>query len=189
MPAVLAPVLTVGVLAVPSAAFAQNGPTGHSGCYRAKPSDTYDSFLQADNSTTKIRSSSNRVTVTAIATGTAYDCGPAGRGKTVPKIYVELKFRAEGKRLACGGTVGGGATGGTGGGPSVNGSITCNGERTEMEVTLKHTCKTAERCRISVTDETFSAASDGRISMLETRAIVTNGSNVRTSSFVSLFDE
>ncbi|GAB1688464.1 hypothetical protein [Krasilnikovia sp. M28-CT-15] len=184
MKAVLAPVVALGIIAVPAAAWAKEGKTGHSGCYKAKASDTYESFLQANNSTTKISSEGGDVTVTSIATGTAYDCGPAGRGKSVPKITVELQFHAEGKRLSCGGTVGGGVSGGA---PGVNASITCNGEKTDMNVSLKHTCKNTDKCKISVSDETFSASSDGRISMLETKVIVTNGTNVRTSSRVKLF--
>jgi hypothetical protein len=184
--AVAIPALALGAVAAPSAALAADGPVGHSGCYKVSSSDSLRTYLEARNSTTKIRSSNRSVTVTAFATGNAYDCGPAGHGKITPTMTVELEFRAEGKRLACSGTVGGGVSGGTTGTGSVNGSVTCSGDRQEMTVSLKHTCKKAEQCRVSVTDETFSAASDGKITLLETRVRVSNGSNVRTSSYVRL---
>ncbi|MEV4640347.1 hypothetical protein AB0J80_23665 [Actinoplanes sp. NPDC049548] len=179
--AVIIPAVAFGAMVAPSAALAADGPVGHSGCFKSSASDSQKTYLEARNNSTKIRSRSNAVTVTAIGTGNAYDCGPAGHGKITPQIHVELQFRAEGKRLSCSGTVGGGVSGGK---PDVSGSITCSGNREEMSVTLKHTCKKEEECRISVADETFSAASDGKITMLETRVIVTNGSSVRTSSYV-----
>lgn len=178
--------VVLGAVIAPNVAFAKDGVTGISGCYKAYSTDTYKTNVHADLNAVKVHSSGNKITVTINGYGSAHDCGPAGREKLTPQIVMELSIRIEGKRLSCGGTISGGASGGSSGSGTVGGSVSCNGERSESHVTLKHTCKTVQDCRISLANKTFAPASDGRITQIFIENTVSNGAGHGASSSVDL---
>jgi hypothetical protein len=151
----------------PAAAPAAMEPDADSACYPGHPSGSERMYLKAGVESTEIPDRDNRpgaVTVTAIATGTAHDCGPAGRPRQAPDITVALEFRLEGERLCHPETVSKGET--------------CSSDRRELTVTHKYSCKKEQVCDVSVSNTTFRPNVDGRISTLETRSIVTNGSDI-----------
>jgi hypothetical protein len=136
-------------------------------CYPGHPSDSEPIYLRAGIESTRVPHRANGagdVTVTAIATGAAYDCGRAGRTKQAPTITVTLEFRLKGEGLCH---------------PEmVDSDETCSRDGKEFAVTDTYSCKQEQVCEVSSANQTFSANVDGRISTLETRSIVTNGSNV-----------
>ncbi|WP_188197375.1 hypothetical protein [Nonomuraea sp. SYSU D8015] len=155
-------VMPAGILGLAGPASAAKGPTRASGCVKTG-NNPYSTYGTADNTTNRVSVTNKRAVISAEGIGRTYDCGPAGRPQAVPDLTVEITYTVDGSAVNC--SIGGDLQG--------NASFSCARDRSRITATDTYTCKNTSTCKLGYSSATFTAASNGRITNVQTVVKVT----------------